>query len=298
VDVSVIIVSYNVKQYLRLCLDSVLRASANIGTGGFTDTEIIVIDNNSTDGTGEMMNGSYPEIMFIPNSDNRGFAVACNQGIRRSSGNYILILNPDTIVPSDSLRKCKSFMDGHSGAGALGARLNDINGRFLPESKRGIPLPMTAFYRMTHIYRLFPRSSVFNRYYMGHCSVDSVAEVEAVTGAFLFMKREAMESAGLFDERYFMYGEDLDLCLQIKAAGYSIYYYPEVTVTHFKGRSGAMSGYRGIATFHNAMHLFIGKNFADRYSRLTRLMLHGAVFISMIISAIMLTPSVIIRKIL
>ena len=291
-DISIIIVSYNVKNFLRLCLESVL-----ISLQG-THSEIIVVDNNSIDGTADMVREHYRGIRLISNARNQGFAVACNQGINDSSGRYVLILNPDTVVQADTITKCMVFMEEHDEAGALGPRLIGRDGRFLPESKRGIPFPAAAFFRFTHLYRLFPGSATVNRYYMGHIAEDETSAVDAVTGAFLFMRREALEKAGLFDERYFMFGEDIDLCIQIRLAGYSVYYYPGVTITHFKGRSGAMSSYRGLGHFYRSMHLFIEKNLSSRYIFPVRALLHVGVAGVALVSFILRTPSVLIRKFL
>lgn len=259
--------------------------------------QIIVVDNNSCDGSAEMVEKHYPEVILISNKSNIGFSAACNQGIRVSNGRYILILNPDTVVPADAFEKFTQFMDDHPDAGASGSRLTDREGLFLPESKRGIPMPLTAFFRFSHIYRLYPRSPVINRYYMGHIGEHTTARVEALTGAFLFMRREAVYAAGLFDERYFMYGEDIDLCLQVSRAGYGIYYYPEVTVTHFKGCSGAMRSYHGLGHFFRSMHIFIEKNLQHQIFPL-RAILHGAVFLTAIATFIARTPSIVIRRFL
>jgi GT2 family glycosyltransferase len=288
-ELSVVIVSYRVKNFLRLCLEASL-ISAHRMRG-----QIIVVDNNSGDGSAEMVEKHYPEVILISNRANIGFSAACNQGIRVSQGRYILILNPDTVVPADAFEKFTRFMDDHPDAGASGARLTDREGKFLPESKRGIPMPLTAFFRFSHIYRLAPNSPVINRYYMGHIGEHSTSAVEALTGAFLFLRREAVFDAGLFDERYFMYGEDIDLCFQIGRAGYRIYYFPEVTVTHFKGCSGAMNSYRGLGHFFRSMHIFIEKNLQNHIFPL-RSLLHVAVFLTAIATFIVRTPSIVIRR--
>ncbi|MFO7638748.1 MAG: glycosyltransferase family 2 protein, partial [bacterium] len=238
----------------------------------------------------------YPEVTLITNNSNRGFSVACNQGLYASSGRYALILNPDTMIPPLALTSFIKFMEEHEAAGAAGPRLADKGGRFLPESKRGIPMPAAAFFRFSQIFRFFPQSGFINRYYMGHIDENETAVVEAVTGAFLFMRREAAEKAGFFDERYFLFGEDIDICMQISAAGYEVWYYPEVTVTHFKGRSGSMTTYRGITNFYRSMHLFIEKNLRRKYIFPLRALFHAGVFIAFLLSAVLRAPAVAVRN--
>lgn len=289
-DLSVIIVSYNVKNCLRLCLETVLLALRDISG------EIIVIDNNSVDGSPEMVTKYYPEATLITNSSNRGFSTACNQGLHSSTGRFVVILNPDTMVPPFAFSSFIAFMGEHKAAGAAGPRLTEKQGRFLPESKRGIPTPASALFRFSLLYRLFPQSKFVNRYYMGNIGEHETAAVGAITGAFMFLRREAAEKAGFFDERYFLFGEDIDICLQITKAGYEVWYYPEVTVTHFKGRSGSMTTYRGIANFYLSMHLFIEKNMRRKYILPLRVVFHTGVFIAFLVSAVIRTPAVAARN--
>lgn len=289
-DLSVIIVSYNVKNCLRLCLETVLIALRDISS------EIIVVDNNSEDGSAEMVSKFYPEAALIRNETNKGFSAACNQGLHSSTGRYVLILNPDTMVPPFAFTSFISFMEEHEAAGAAGPRLTDKGGRFLPESKRGFPGPAAAVFRFSRLYWFFPDSEIINRYYMGHIGEHETAVVDAVTGAFLFMRREAAEKAGFFDERYFLFGEDIDICMQISAAGYEVWYYPEVTVTHFKGRSGSMTTYRGIANFYRSMHIFIEKNLRRDYIFPVRMLFHAGVIAAFLLSVVIRTPAVAVRN--
>lgn len=289
-DISAIIVSYNVRTKLRLCLESLLLALQGEGN------EIIVVDNNSADGSAEMVRDKYQGVKLIQNTGNRGFGAACNQGIAASAGRFLMILNPDTVVPAAAPAMFMAFMDSHPGAGLAGPRLIDRNGKYLPESKRGVPVPTAAFFRMTGLYMLFPRSARVNRYYMGHIAEEETSEVEVLTGAFMFMRRDAAFKAGLFDERYFMYGEDIDLSMQVRIAGYEVWYYPEVTVTHFKGSSGAMITFRGVASFYRSMHLFVAKNFSDRYFFPSRGLIHLAIFVASVLGFIRRTPAIIISR--
>ncbi|MDZ7635772.1 MAG: glycosyltransferase family 2 protein [Bacteroidales bacterium] len=203
-ELSVIIVSWNVRDYLRQALSSVIVAAEGISH------EITVIDNNSGDGTPEMVEREFSRVRLIVSKTNEGFSAACNKGIRASSGEYLLILNPDTVVSPDALMRAHAFMSSHPDAGAAGAR-TDGNGRFLLNSKRGFPYPLTSLFRFTGVGRLFPRSALFNAYYLGEMPDDQICRADILTGAFMMIRKEALDKAGLFDNAYFMYGEDIDL---------------------------------------------------------------------------------------
>lgn len=251
---SVIIVSYNVYPFLDNCLRSVQQALAGI------DGEIIVVDNASVDRTPQLVLDHFPAVKLIANSENTGFARANNQGLEESNGEFVVLLNPDTIVSEDTFSKCISFMDQHPNAGALGVRMLDGSGRFLPESKRGFPTLRASFTKMTGIYKLFPRSSFLNSYYKGDVGELETAEVEVLCGAFMFIRRSVLEKTGFLDERFFMYGEDIDLSFRIHQAGYSIYYLPDTSIIHYKGESTRKSSLNYILTFYKAMLLFINKH--------------------------------------
>jgi O-antigen biosynthesis protein len=217
---SVIIVSYNVKHFLEQCLHSVRAAIAGI------DTEIFVVDNASVDGSVKMVREKFPEAICIANDDNPGFAKANNQAIRQSKGEYVLLLNPDTIVETDTFAKIIGFMDSHPDAGGLGVKMVDGTGRFLPESKRGLPTPVVAFYKIFGLSRLFPKSKTFNKYHLGYLDKDKTHQVEILAGAFMLMRKSVLDEVGLLDEAFFMYGEDIDLSYRIIKGGYHNYYYP------------------------------------------------------------------------
>lgn len=251
---SVVIVSYNVYHFLDNCLRSVRQAMRNI------DGEIIVVDNASVDQTPELVRQHFPEVNIIANTDNRGFAVANNQGIRASKGDFILILNPDTVIGEETLGVCLNFFDQHPNAGAVGVKMLDGSGRFLPESKRGLPTLRASFMKMSGLYRLFPRSAVWNSYYQGHIREDEIAETEILTGAFMMVRRAAMEATGGFDEDFFMYGEDIDLSYRIKKAGYSVWYLPDTHIIHYKGESTRKTTVNYIMTFYRAMLIFAQKH--------------------------------------
>ncbi len=255
---SVIIVSYNVSAFLEQCLLSVRRALQGI------DGEVWVVDNCSSDDSVDMVRRRFPEVQLIANDKNAGFAVANNQAIRRSEGEYVLLLNPDTLLEEDVLQQCLCFMDEHPEAGAMGVRLVDGSGRYLPESKRGFPTLWVSFCKMTGLSALFPRSAYFNGYYLGHLDTEQTHAVEVLAGCFMFIRRRALERAGLLDEAFFMYGEDIDLSYRIRQAGFQNYYYPSVRVLHYKGESTQKDSFRYVKRFYEAMVIFARKHFQRR----------------------------------
>jgi GT2 family glycosyltransferase len=253
-ELSVIIVSFNVSTYLRQALVSVTAAAEGIAS------EIIVVDNNSSDGSAEMVRDDFKDVRLIVSERNEGYPAACNKGILASAGIYILILNPDTVVEPDAIKTALAFMRSHPDAGAAGARMVDGNGAFLPESKRGFPSPLTSLFRFTGLWKLFRRSAFFNAYYLGHLPEDEICKADILTGAFMLIRREALDRAGLFDTAFFMYGEDIDLCWRIRKAGYSNYYLPDVRITHFKGKSALQDEESSLRHFYRAMKIFASKH--------------------------------------
>ena len=254
---SIVIVNYNVEHFLEQCLFSVRKAIANI------EAEVYVVDNNSVDGSLKMLAEKFPEVKVIANKDNVGFSRANNQAIRISAGEYVLLLNPDTVVEDDTFTKTIEFMDSHPDAGGLGVKMVDGKGRFLPESKRGLPTPATAFYKMFGLTKLFPHSKRFARYYLGHLDNDEINEVEILSGAFMLMRRETLDKSGLLDETFFMYGEDIDLSYRIILAGYKNYYYPKTRIIHYKGESTKKTSVNYVLIFYKAMEIFVKKHFAN-----------------------------------
>ena len=256
-DLSVIIVNYNAKYLLESCLFSVQKAIQSISS------EIIVVDNNSTDGSKEWLPPKFAGIKFIFNHENIGFAKACNQGYRISSGKYILFLNPDTILPESCLSDCISFFESHPDAGAVGVRMIDAKGNFLKESKRGFPTPAASFYKLFGLAKIFPGSKTFAKYYQGHLPEKENKTVEVLSGAFIIIKREVFEIVKGFDEVFFMYGEDIDLSIRINQAGYKNYYLGTVSVIHLKGGS-TIHDRKHVEDFYDAMKLFVKKHYANR----------------------------------
>lgn len=255
---SVVIVSYNVKNYLEQCLHSVLRSTANL------ETDVWVVDNASTDGSVDYLATRFPDVHFISNRENVGFSRANNQAIKASKGEYVLLLNPDTIVGEDVLPTCVRFMDAHPDAGATGTAMLKDNGEFAWESRRGLPTPFTAFCKMSGLGTLFPRSRSFGRYYMRYLDRHQVNEIEAMSGAFMLLRRETLDKVGLLDEDFFMYGEDIDLSYRILQGGYKNYYQP-CYILHYKGESTQKTSFRYVHVFYNAMLIFFDKHYRRRY---------------------------------
>lgn len=279
VVLSVVIVNYNVKHFLEQCLCSVQKAAAGI------ETEIIVVDNHSTDHSIEYLQPRFPEIRFIANAENIGFGKACNQGLSLSAGRYILFLNPDTIIPEDCFRKCLDFMDLTADAGAMGIRMIDGSGRFLKESKRSFPSPLTSFYKLTGLASLFPRSRVFARYHLGHLEEKATHNVDVLAGAFLLARKEVLDKTGGFDEAFFMYGEDVDLSYRIQEAGYANYYFAGSSIIHFKGESTKKGSMNYVRMFYKAMSIFVRKHYGGRKAGLFNTLIQTAIWVRAIMSA-------------
>lgn len=249
---SIVIVSYNVIGLLEQCLLSVGRATKTIAT------EVFIVDNASTDETMELLPPKFPTFHFIRNDTNQGFAKANNQVLKLTKGEYVLFLNPDTVVPEDCFIKCINFLESHPQAGALGVKMVNGEGRFLRESKRGFPSPLTSFWKMTGLTGLFPRSPLFARYYMGHLDQNKTHEVDILSGAFMMIKKEVLDITGGFDERFFMYAEDIDLSHRIIKAGYKNYYFTGTSIIHYKGGS-TKRDLKYIRQFYLAMSQFVKK---------------------------------------
>lgn len=252
---TVILVSYNVKYFLEQALASVLKAAKNLSV------ETIVVDNASSDGSAALVKSRFPEVVLIENKDNKGFAVANNQAIKIARGEYVLLLNPDTLVQEDTFEKTLQFMDAHPEAGGLGVKMVDGKGIFLPESKRGLPTPKVAFFKLFGLSALFPKSKTFGRYHLGYLDENKTHEVDVLSGAFMLMRKKALDEIGLMDETFFMYGEDIDLSYRITKAGYKNYYFPETRIIHYKGESTKKGSLNYVRMFYNAMVIFARKHF-------------------------------------
>jgi len=270
---SIIIVNYNVQYFLEQCLLSVEKAIQGL------EAEVFVVDNNSVDGSVLMVEQRFPWVKLIANKQNTGFSKANNQAMRIASGEHFLLLNPDTVIEEDTLSKVLQFMDEHPDAGGLGVKMVDGKGRFLPESKRGLPTPETSFYKIFGISRLFPRSKKFNRYYLGHLSNEEVHEIEILSGAFMWMRKSALDKVGLLDEAFFMYGEDIDLSWRIVQGGFKNYYYPHTRIIHYKGESTKKGSLNYVYVFYNAMVIFARKHFSQKNAELFSFFINVAIWL-------------------
>lgn len=253
-QLSVIIVSYNVKYYLDQCLYSLSKALSGI------EAEVIVFDNHSRDGSVDYLSSLYPWVTFIKNNHNLGFARGNNHAIQQSKGKYVLLLNPDTIVGENTLRQAVAFMDSHTKAGAAGVRMMKTDGSDALESRRGVPSPLTSFYKMTGLCAHFPSNHKFGRYYMGWLPWGSASQIDIVSGAFCLLRREALDKVGLLDEDYFMYGEDIDLSYRLLKGGWQNWYLP-LRILHYKGESTQKSSFRYVHVFYEAMLIFFRKHY-------------------------------------
>ena len=258
-DLTVIIVNYNARYFLEQCLYSLDRALKNL------DAEIIIVDNHSSDGSPDWIRSRFPPIHYITNNENLGFARANNQALTMARGRMVLFLNPDTIVGEDCIRVCLRFAEEEKNIGAIGLRMIDGQGKFLPESKRGFPVPATAFYKLFGLARIFPSSTHFNSYYQTAVQETDNHPIDVVAGAFMMVNRSLLESLGGFDERFFMYGEDIDLSYRIALNGFTNYYLGHQTIIHFKGES-TLKGPAYLDQFYKAMEQFLDKHFSGRYS--------------------------------
>ncbi len=269
---SIIIVNYNVEFYLEQCLLSVEKALKNI------DGEIWVVDNHSVDYSIRMLKNKFPKVHLIENKENVGFSKANNQAIKNALGEYILILNPDTIVEEDTFEKAIAYLEGHINVGGLGVKMLDGKGNFLAESKRGLPTPQVAFYKISGLAKLFPKSKIFGRYHLGFLNKDEIHEVDILAGAFMLIPKKVFNEIGYFDERFFMYGEDIDLSYRIIQAGYKNVYFPKTSIIHFKGESTKKSSTNYVFIFYRAMVLFAQKHFSSRHAHLFQFLINTAIY--------------------
>jgi GT2 family glycosyltransferase len=271
-QLSVVIVNYNVRYFLEQALHAVRRASEGLSV------EVFVVDNNSVDDSVAMVREKFPEVVLLANQENVGFSRANNQAIAQARGEYVLLLNPDTVVEESTFHRCLSFMRAHPDCGGLGVKMIDGKGNFLPESKRGFPSPSVAFYKTFGLSRLFPRSPVFNRYHLGYLSPDETHAVEVLSGAFMMMPKKVLDEIGYLDETFFMYGEDIDLSYRILQAGYRNYYFADTCIIHYKGESTKKGSLNYVRTFYQAMIIFARKHFSGGNARLFVLMLQAAIW--------------------
>lgn len=269
--ITVIIVNYRVKYYLAQCLHSVVKAMEGI------EGQVIVVDNDSQDDSVDFNRQLYPQVQFIENKENMGFARANNVAIRESDSEYVLLLNPDTIVNERLLRDCIDLLDGNPAIGATGVRMLCENGWFAPESRRGVPTPFTAFCKMVGLTRLFPQNRVFGRYYMKYLDEFATTPIEIISGACMFIRRSVLDECGLLDEDFFMYGEDIDLSFRMLQTGKQNYYIPS-RIMHYKGESTHKNSFRYVYVFYEAMYIFFRKHYSN-YNWILSIPIRSAIYL-------------------
>ncbi|MBS1650544.1 MAG: glycosyltransferase [Bacteroidetes bacterium] len=272
-QLSIIIVNYNVKFFIEQCLFSVYKSLKNI------NAEIFVVDNNSVDGSIGLIKEKFPNVILIENHTNVGFAKANNQAIKLAKGKYILLLNPDTVLQEDTLQKSIDFMSNHPDAGGLGIKMVDGKGNFLPESKRGLPTPSIAFYKIFGLARLFPKSKKFGQYHLTFLDKSKNHCVDVLSGAYMLLRKETLDKVGLLDETYFMYGEDIDLSYRIIKGGYKNYYLAESSIIHYKGESTKKSSVNYVIVFYKAMAIFANTHFSKNNAGLFNLLIYFAIYL-------------------
>lgn len=258
-DISIIIVNYNTKQLTLNCLESVYQSITDFSY------EVILIDNNSRDDSVEAIRQAYPQVKLIANAENTGFSKANNQGMLIAKGRYILLLNSDTVIQQDTLDTMVCFMDEHPEVGASGCKIILPDGSLDKACRRGFPTPLATFYYVSGLSKLFPKSSHFNTYHMDYLNVDEAYSIDCLVGAFMMVRREVIEEAGMLDERFFMYFEDTDWCYRIQQAGWVNYYYPMTQITHYKRGSSRNKPIRITYEFHRAMKMFYDKHYRKTY---------------------------------
>jgi GT2 family glycosyltransferase len=273
VKLSIVIVNYNVKHFIEQCLHSVYSALKGI------EAEVFVVDNNSVDGSVALIKEKFPQVILIENKVNTGFSKANNQAIRISKGQYVLLLNPDTVVQEDTFTKTIAFMDTHPDAGGLGVKMVDGKGNFLPESKRGLPTPEVAFYKIFGLSKFFPKSKRFGRYHLTYLDKNKTHSIDVLSGAFMLLRAETLAKCGLLDEEYFMYGEDIDLSYRIILSGYKNYYFPETCIIHYKGESTKKSSVNYVLVFYRAMAIFARKHFSQNRAKLFSILINFAIYL-------------------
>ena len=281
---SVVIVNYNVKYFLKQCLSSVFGSQRRLACDSELGLDVWVVDNDSVDGSVEMVCSEFPDVHVIENHENVGFAKANNMALAQATGDCLLLLNPDTIVESDTFVRCVDFMQSHADCGGLCVKMVDGEGRYLKESKRGFPTPEASFYKISGLIHLFPKSKKIAAYYMGHLPDDETNEIEIMPGAFIMFRRQVYEQIGGLDESYFMYGEDIDFSWRIHLAGWKNYYLPETHIIHYKGESTKKGSMNYVYTFYNAMAIFVKKYFTGRNARLFNILLQTAIWMRAAVS--------------
>lgn len=288
-QLSIIIISYNVKFFLEQCLCSVSKAIEGI------DAEIVVVDNCSSDKSVEYLQPFFPQVHFIKSETNLGFAKANNLALKKSKGEFVLFLNPDTIVGENVLHTSIDFLKNNANAGAAGVRMIDGSGKFLPESKRSFPSASASFYKMIGFAKLFPASKVFNKYALGNIDEKKVSEVDVLSGAYFMARKNVLDQFNGFDEDYFMYGEDVDLSYRIQKLGYKNFYLGNLCILHFKGESAAKKTVFSVKHFYKAMIIFVRKNYGLQKTSIKKAGLYAAIYFAWFLALLSLPVKLLLQ---
>lgn len=272
-DLSIIIVNYNTKDLLKQTIQSVIDTTNNISY------EIIVSDNNSTDGSVEMVKECFTQVKLIENKVNLGFSKGNNVAISKSIGRYILLLNSDTVVMDNCIQKSVEYIHKNKNIGALGCKVVLKDGNLDHACKRGFPTVENSLYYILKLHKFFPKVKKFNGYNLGYLDENKIHEVDSITGAFMMVRRKVIKNVLFLDERFFMYGDDIDLCYRIKEAGFKIVYYPEVKIIHHKGASSRKRPLMTLYEFHRAMILFYNKHYRRKYNILITTLVYLGVYL-------------------
>lgn len=276
--ISIIIVSYNTRELLKNCINSIYMTYPE------KDLEILVVDNASSDGSPTMLKENFRDVILIESKENLGFAKANNIAIKKAKGDYILLLNPDTIITKNSIIKCINYMDKHRDVGILGCKVVMPDGKLDLACRRSFPTPSVSFYRMTGLSKLCPKNKLFGQYNLTYLDENETYEVDSIVGAFMLTRSEIIDQVGILDEDYFMYGEDIDWCYRIKQEGWKVMYYHEAVIYHYKGASGGKKNPKIIREFYRAMHLFYKKHYKSEYAIITTGIIYLGINLKMFLS--------------
>jgi len=280
-DLSIIILNYKTRQLTLAAIESVFQSTTAYSY------EVLLVDNASEDGVIAAVQERYPQVVGIQNQENVGFARANNQAMAIARGRYVLLLNSDTIVHKDTLHTMLLFMEEHPQVGASGCKIVLPDGRLDKACKRGFPTPAASFYYAFGISKLFPHVPRFNGYQLGHLNPDQSQPIDCLVGAFMLVRRAVIDQVGMLDERFFMYGEDIDWCYRIKQAGWQIHYHPRAEIVHYKGASSRRKPVKIVYEFHRAMFLFHKKHFAKRYFILVNGLVYTGIAVKLALSLLM-----------
>jgi GT2 family glycosyltransferase len=271
--ISIVIISFNVAKLLKACLESIYEQTRSV------PFDIWVIDNNSRDNSVQMLKENFPQIHLIENAENRGFTRANNQAVAKVQSDYVLLLNPDTVIQDDAIGKMVRFMDANPDVGVSGCRVLNEDGSLQLACRRSIPTPGVAFFRLIGFSKLFPKSRIMAKYNLTYLDPNEPHEVDAVSGAFLLIRKKVIDEIGLLDETFWIYGEDIDWCLRTKKAGHKVMYYPYARIIHYKGIGCSTNSRKTSFEFYRAMYLFHKKHFARDHSPIVNFLVYAAIFV-------------------